>query len=463
MKRSKFITAALESLQSDTTVPVSNTSYTPPKISETLVDSSVDAVAELMEKNSELEDKNASLETESFDNDLSAAETVSDSVSEDLDEAVAAGAALEELAYVVNMAVKTGQANRAAVAGYALALEQMSIRAGLTSPMAALESDALQLEGPEGQAKTIAETASSKAKEIGRKLIEGIKKIIGYLLNVIRSLFAHAPAVAKRARALVDQLDSIDKSKTIDSTVFISSMRLVEGGGDPSKQFEDYGHLATKTLYGFIDNTFGQRLSTALDDILNAKVTTEQAQQKVTERLTEMSKLLMSHIFTENGNGADISARIPEGVTEQQLTVSKTQPSIGGLQLALAVTLEAKGKEGWFFHAGPSKTQPKIETPDSIPVVDKIMAKQYLGLIQKWMKDHNDFHRVFSDILRKNFVYGYATNLNDINRFMNVLTAIATGTMPYLLRLNMQNSTKFLAYVEKSISVSKGAAESEDK
>lgn len=473
MKRNAFLTAALEELEkgkpvtNDEGKDVSDVATTgaskDPTTTNVEVDAGTDAVAELMEKNSELTDSKATLESETFDNDLDAIQTVSDSVNKDLDEAVAAGVALEQLAYLTELSVKTNQANAASNAGYFLALEQICARADMHNVVAALEEAAPQLEGPKAQAESIGKVAIEKSKEIIKKLIEGIKRIAGWVLNIVRTLFARSKQLADKAHALLSQIDSIDESKTIEGTAFISSLRLVEGGGDPNKQFTEYGQMATKTLYGFFGNSFGHSIINALDELKSADAE-EGSRSRVTAKLVEIIKVLMSMIYPENGTTADIPGSLPNAVSERDVTVAKSAPCVGGLQLYVAATLEASDTgAGWMCKSGPAKEQPKIESPDSIPVVKKQLARDFIGLIQHWMRDQQTIERNFRGLQTINFSSKFNPTAQVLQQFLSVMTALATGCMPYLMRLNVQNSANFIAYVEKSIAVSKAGSSAEKK
>jgi hypothetical protein len=467
MKRNAFLIAALEELSKDTPVTndegkdVSDVATTgaskDPTTTNVEVDAGTDAVAELMEKNSELADSKATLESETFDNDLDAIQTVSDSVNKDLDEAVAAGVALEQLAYLTELSIKTNQANTASNAGYFFALEQICARVDMHNVVAALEEAVPQLEGPKAQAESIGKVALEKSKEIIKKLIEGIKRIAGWVLNIVRTLFARAKQLADKAHALLGQIDAIDESKTIEGTAFISSLRLVEGG-DPNKQFTEYGQMATKTLYGFFGNSFGHSIINALDELKSADVE-EGSRSRVTAKLVDIIKVLMSLIYPENGTLADVPGSLPSSVNERDVTVAKSVPCIGGLQLYVAATLDATDTgAGWMCKSGPAKEQPKIDVPESIPVVKKQLARDFIGLIQHWMRDQQTIEKNFRGLQTINFSSKFNPTAQVLQQFLSVMTALATGCLPYLMRLNVQNSANFIAYVEKSIAVSKGTS-----
>lgn len=465
-KHSRFITSALEELSQEvgasiaTHTPAVNSGDADGTTTQVNVDSTTDAVAALMEKNSELVDVNAGLETDSFDNDLDAIEASADTVQTDLEDAVAAGVALEQLASIIDVAVKTGQANATSVAGYAMALEQISHRAKLTNPIPALEAEALQLEGPAAQANAIGEAASSKAAELGKRLVEGIQRIIGWLLNMLRNFFSTAKSISERAKKAQALVNSIDSSKSIDSTAFIASLRLVEGGGDPNKQFEEYATLASKTLYGFFNVSFAKELRDAINFARTESDEGASARAGATARISEILKALLGTVYTESGTGADVSAHLPNDVDESALTVGKTPLCLGGVQLYLAATLDAndiKSGKPLYCQSGIVKTPPKIDNPASIPVVNKGNAKRMLGTIESWMRDHKELEETFNVIRGMNFVGQVTLDMPTIKMYMSVLTALASGCVPHLLRLNMKNATSYIAYVEKSAAVSQGA------
>lgn len=466
-KHSRFITSALEELSQEvgasiaTHTPAVNSGDADDTTTQVNFDSATDAVAALMEKNSELVDVNAGLETDNFDNDLDAIEASADTVQTDLEDAVAAGVALEQLASIIDVAVKTNQVNPTSVAGFAMALEQISYRGGLSNPIPALEAEAnIHLGEPVVQAEIIANTAMSKAKDLSRRLIEGIQRIIGWLLNMLRNFFSTAKSIGERAKKAQALVNSIDDSKTIDSTAFIASLRLVEGGGDPNKQFEEYATLASKTLYGFFNVSFAKELRDAINFGRTENDEGANARAGATARISEILKALLGTVYTESGTGADVSAHLPNDVDESALTVGKTPLCLGGVQLYLAATLEAndiKSGKPLYCQSGIVKTAPKIETPESIPVANKGNAKRMLGTIEGWMRDHKELEETFNVIRGMNFVGQVSLDMPTIKMYMSVLTALASGCVPHLLRLNMKNATSYIAYVEKSAAVSQGA------
>lgn len=482
MKRNPFITAALEELSQEadegaekkpvvvaapaTSAPNDTASKDgvgeapQPALTELNLDQAQDAVAALMEKNSALEDAVAELQEQNFDNDLDALDTSSDSVHEDLEEAVAAGAALEELAHLASMTAKSGMANKASVASLAFALEQISERAGV-SGTAALEDSNIAMyngssaDGAKAQAEGVAKAASDQAQGIYQKLVAGIQRIIGWIMNVVRQVFSRYTSLTGRIAACSKELDSIDEDKTIDSKPFISSLRLVKGAGDPDKQFKDYAQLASKTLFGFFNNSFATRVVASInhlkeeesDDVKNAGM----------QELTNVLRAAMSVIYTEHGNGAD--AGVPKDIAEKDLTVGLTPPTVGGGQLYLAATLD--GGEKWYCRGGVAKKQPEFDMPDSIPVVNKATADHMFGIITKWILAERELQHVLG-ILRGSKIVSSVTGVigvkgETVHRYLSTLSALATGVMPHLLRLNYQNSVNFITYVEKSIAVSKAS------
>lgn len=467
--RNKFIAAAMEELNQEAAIATTGeqaVQVSTPAVTQVNVDSSTDAVAALMEQNSQLVDVNATLESETFDNDLDAIETSSDSVHQDLEDACAAGAGLEQLADIIDAGIKAGQITSAAVAGYAMALEAYSHRGGLDNPIPALEAEALQLEGPESQAKAIGDTARSKAGELAQRLMDGIKRIIGWLMNMLRSLFSRAKGVRDRANKAQALIDSIDESKTITSGAFISSLRLVEGGGDVNKQFQEYAALADKTLYGVFNRSFIDHMNNAISHAKNEGGSDADVVEGARQQMVEIIKTLLGSIYTEHGTGADVSGHLPDNVTEQELTVGKTVPCVGGLQLYLAATLSVSRTDNgapFYCQAGAVKNPPKFETPESIPVADKATVKRMLGTVEKWMAHQSHFEAIFS-VLQKLNLHGQRTlTMETVKAYLSTLTALASGCVPHLLRLNLQNAVNYVAYVEKSAAVSQGAADPEKK
>lgn len=455
LKQSMFITAALESLKNETEA----VQLAPqPAIAETNVNTDNDVVAQLMEKNTQLDEVVVAKESEEFDNDTDIIQSTSDSINQDLEEVVHAGAALEELANIIDMSIRAGQVNKATNASWAHALETYSYFGGIDTNVAALESAVATTDDPGEHAKTLGETAKNKAAEIVKKLAEGIKRIAGWALNILRNFFARSKQLAEKAKLLGGRVNEIDESKTIDAEVFIASLRLVEGGGDPNKQFEDYGHFSAKGLYGFFNNSFTQAYADAMKELKTADGYGEEAVNKVTHKVIQIIKVLMSTLYPEHGNISDVNGAVPSAVETKDLTVSLTKPCIGGLQLALAATLDVtNGKDTWFCKSGPAKTQPKIDVPTSVPVVSKKLAQDYLALIQQWMRDQSILEENVKTYQAVNVVDIFSGSPESLRRMLSVLTTIMSGCMPYLLRLNIQNSANFIAYVERSLAASKAA------
>lgn len=487
MKRNKFLNAALEELEKevasgDQTTTVTNddaadavavttqpAADAEPAVTEVNIDQGVDAVAALMEKNASLQDQNASLEEENFDSDLDILDTASDSAQSDLAEAVAACEALEELAYIANLAVKSKQANATSVASLAFGLEQICLRAGLKSPVAGLEDGAVALyhpatgtnkeasseEAATAQADAIGKSAMAKAKEIGEKLINGIKRIIGWIINVLRQFFTRIGGLVERIQKCAAEYDQIDESKTIDSKPFIASLRLVEGGGDANKQFEAYATMASKTLYGFFSDQFVKHMLDAFDSLTKSE--SDDEYEAGMKQLAEVVKMAMSTIFTTDGS-IDDAVSLPTAAKVNDWVVGKTVPCVGGVQLFLAATYSVTGVD--YCKAGLVANPPKFDMPESIPVVNKQLADKMFGAITKWLHEQQRLQKklhALSDLktgadLAPEETYGKA-----VSRYLTVLTSIATGVMPHLMRMNIQNSINFVAYVEKSIAVSKAA------
>jgi hypothetical protein len=465
-KRNRFITAALEELSNDANIPATSEEGVKiaamPAQTEVNIDTSKDAVAELMDKNSELVDTNATLENETFDNDLEAVEQSSDSVQQDLDEAVAAGVGLEQLFHVIDADVRAGTVTRGAVAGYAMALEQLAHRGGVDNPIPALEAEALQLEGPSGQATAIGEAAKSKAGEIAKRLGEGIQRVIGWLLGIMRNFFSTGAGLQARIKKAYALLDSIDESKTIESAPFVTSLRLVEGAGDPTEQFEAYAKLVSTTLFGFFNTSFVSDLQDVLKRARTESHNDAEIKSGVVARVREILKVLMSTIYTEHGTGGDVSAHLPNTINEQELTVGLTKPSIGGMQLYLAATVNiTRSEDGGVFYctSGPVKNPPKIQHGDSIPVIDKQRAKRLLGAAEGWLKSQQNLEKVFGALKVTNWVGQLTLNLEVIKVYMSLMTALASGCVPHLIRLNLKNAASLVAYVEKSAAVSAGTSE----
>lgn len=486
MKRNAFLNAALEELEKevatgdqtvtsdDATVGVATTTQavgeSDQPVTEVNIDQGVDAVAALMEKNASLQDQNASLEEESFDSDLDILDSASDSAQSDLAECVSACEALKELNHIAELAAKSGQANSTTIASLAFGLEQICLRAGLDSPIAALEDNAVALYHPEtgtnkeasseeaatAQASAIAKSAMDKAKEIGRKLVDGIKRIVGWILNILRQFFTRVGGLTERIQKCAAEYNQIDESKTIDSAPFIASLRLIEGGGDPNKQFEQYATMSSKTLYGFFSDSFVKHMFEAFNHLDESE--SAEAADAGRKQLVEVLRNALSVIYTENGSVDDISGNLPNNVSEKDVTVGKTVPCIGGVQLYLASTLDAG--DNWYCRSGLVKETPKFDTPESIPVVNKDFADRMFGVITKWLQEQKHLSSKLQELMSLKGISANAPEeiqVKAVSRYLSTLAAIATGAMPHLMRMNIQNSINFVAYVEKSIAVSKAA------
>lgn len=480
-----FITAAMEDLAEDltgappagaqTTDGVSSSdvsqsqqaaSQTANQVTQTDIDSSVDAVAMLMEQNTQLATENDELSEQTFDNDTDAIEISSDSANKDLEEAVQAGIALENLSYIADLAVKTKTANQATVAALALGLESICYSADIKSPVAALEDDTLRLAGPAAQTNAIGETAKSKSKEIVAKLVAGVKRIIGWIIGVIRNVAANTGKIAKKAGALKAQLEKIDESAVINNGPFIASLRLVEGGGDANKQFEEYVKLASKTLYGFFNDSFVSNMKTTVDEIVRSnfersvQVTFKPSPATLLgKRAGEITRMMLSTIFTEHGTGADVP-NVPANVPEKELTVGLTPEVIGGNRLFLATTVNSQDSATPFvFRAGLAKNQPKFETPENIPVVKKAGARAVLQIIERWMGDQEALEARLKKIESLPTSGENHLDIAIVGAYLQLLSGIATSIIPHFLRLNVQNAARYVAYVDRSIAASTKAAE----
>jgi hypothetical protein len=478
MKRNSFINAALEELnkevatdaQASTTIAEPADGAANTTLTEVNLDQSVDAVAALMAKNASLQDQNASLEAECFDSDMDIVDTSSDTVQKDLAEAVSACEAFAELANLASLTVKSNQANAASVASLMFGLEQISLRAGVKSPVSALEDSAVALYNPatgkdsgatseeasKAQAGAVAKSAMEKVKEIGKKLMDGIKRIVGWIINVLRQFFTYVGGLPDRIQKAAKEYDQIDESVTIDSAPFIASLRLVEGGGDPNKQFENYAAMASKTLYGFFGDNFVNHMREAFSSLQTPE--DGQAYNAGMDKLDEVIRVALSTIYTVDSKASDIP-NLSQSDSSEEWTVGKTVPCIGGVQLYLA------GKTGirntiWQCKSGLVTAESKFDVPESIPVVKKDLADKMFGTITKWLRDQKDLEHKLQTLLNLKWNTTHTSNEGSskaIYCYLSVLTAIATGSMPHLLRMNVHNSINFVAYVEKSIAVSKAS------
>lgn len=452
-KRSPFIIAALEELQQEAGQegPASDAaqqvSAGEPAVTQTNIDSSTDAVAELMEKNTTLSTENSELQEECFDNDVETIDSTSDSVNKDLEEAVAAGVALEELAHICELAVKTRQANTAAVAGYAMALEQLSLRAGLSGRTPALEADELVAAGPQGQVTAIGEAAKDKSKTILERLVASIKKIIGWIVNVVKSLAQKFAGLGDKAEKALSLLEQIDGNATIDDKAFIQSLRLVRNAGDANAQFRRYGEFATKTLYGFFNDSFLKALSDA------AKKGEEDSVQVYVD-LAKILNGLREHVFEYTKVPAEITEQLQKGLKEgATLEGGMTEPQIGGLQLYLVFSKPMD--ETGVVKAGVAPASVPMVTDGSIPVVEKKLAQDMLVLVKKWTADQSALAERLAKIEGfSKFAHG-GGSVKMVEVYLKTLTAIATSVIPQLLRVNIQNASNFIRYVEKSVEASK--------
>lgn len=465
MKRNLFIAAALEELQqevaaSDQTAaaapaaPAVDQSAAAP-VTEVTFDQSVDAVAALMEKNTELAAENIELQEQTFDNDVDTIQTSSDSVQQDLEEAVAACEALEELAHLADLTVRSGQANKATSATLAFALEQITVRAGLPSQMAALEAE--EAGTPEAQSKSVGEKAKELAQQIGQKLVDGIQRIIAWVMSFFQQIFARTKKIAEKATALKEQVKDIDANAMIEDAKFIKSLRLLDGAsnqGDIAGQYADYAKVASHSLYGFFNDSFVARLSKIHGDVYQSDGKNSDIGYLEIEQMYEVAR---QHIFTEDNNGVITAQQLDntEGVQ-----VSLTKPCVGGIQLFLATNSKEDTSTKLFFKTGLAPA-PKLLEAGSIPVINPVMAGQYLEVINKWMNDHREIEKRFkriSGMTRVKLKGGVLHDRYYTSNFLSLLTGFATTIMPQLLRLNIQNSVSFIAYVEKSIAVSKAPA-----
>lgn len=452
--QNSFIRSALEELDAEV-----NAGGAGGGVTEVVVDNSTDAVAELMEKNATLESSNAELEEKEFDNDVSAIAGASDSTHADLDEAVNAGAALEELAMLCDLTIRGKFTNKATVASQAMMFGQITSTLKIPNQMPALEALAIGHDNKEPtteeQTKSIGSKAADMAKSIGKKLADGIKRIIGWLIGVLRNLMASSKKIEERAEAVMKLVETIDVSKKITAGPFIASLRLVEGGGDANDQFAEYFKLADVALNGFFNESFAKHMLAA-----NFKV--EGTEDSVRNALGKVVQSANDTMFTVHGDASDVSTEIPEGISDQELSVSLTKPCVGGLQLFLASTHSDSKK--FYCRAGVAKKELKFASPSEIPVAEKATARLCLKSAVKLLKTHKELEDNLDDIVRRSENHwhvgpGSTALMGD---YLTTLAAFATSVAPQLLRLNMKNSSALVAYVEKSITVSKPEAKAKD-
>lgn len=462
MKRNSFLTRALEELQQATSegpvagqdvgqVAVQDTPDNPNApstgpVSETNIDSTTDAVAELMEQNTQLATENSELQQEVFDNDVEIIDSISDSARTDLEEAVSAGAALEQLAYMCRLTVSSGQANTATAASLAFALEQATLRAGLASPMAALEDSTAADATPEQQTEEIGAVAKSKAAEVWQRVVASIKRIIAWLVNAMASLFDRMRPVAEKAKALEGQLEQLDKSAKIQNEAFIASLRLLDG--DANKQFAQYAKSVDETLYGFFNGDFVRTMNEV------AHRTNEETIQTLA-KLFKVVGAVHTGIFPVSVEPELVIGKLPAVPAGSEIVAGKTEPMVGGVQLFLAYSKPFG--EGAFVQAGVVKTEPKLFTGNEIPAVDKDLASAVLKQIQQWHKDQKELAAILKEIDGFGKMGSEPGTVKAAQVYLKTVAAIATSIIPQLARLNTQNSANFVRYVEKSIQASKAA------
>ncbi len=416
-------------------------------VTKTNVDSTTDAVAELMEKNVELATENAELQQEVFDNDVEIVDSISDSASQDLEEAVAAGVALEQLAHICDLTVRRGEANVASVASLAFGLEQASLRACLSNPIAALESDVASDATPEQQTEAIGEAAKGKAAEVWRRIAEGVQRVISWITNAIQSIYQRFSPVAKRAEQLLGLTAQIDDNAVIEDAPFIESLRLVEHGGDANKQFKDYADLVDATLYDFFNDSFVAELNK----------TAQSRESDFMQNLVGLGRVLKAmdaKIFTQRVTPDEVyDGELPPN---RRIEAGKTAPVIGGLQLYCVWS--AQFDENMLVKAGVVKTPVKLVTPPSIPGANKVLAADLLKRVAAWHKDQGELAARLKKIQGFGKFAEGSVAPKQATVYLRAVTAIATSIIPQLIRMNTQNASNYVRFVEKTLRASSPAA-----
>ncbi|BAW19212.1 hypothetical protein [Ralstonia phage RP31] len=478
MKRNPFIVAALEELQQEqaatggengggeagaqstdgvtaagVTEQQQQAAQAAGEVTEVNMDSSTDAVAELMEQNTQLATENAELQNECFDNDADVIESASDSVQEDLNEAVAAGAALEELAHLAELTVKSGQANRASVAGLAFGLEQITDRIGVKSLLPALEAEGGE---PEEQAASIGEKAKTLAANIGKKLVEGIKRIIQAVMSFFRNLFTNTGKVAEKAKELRASLSQIDDSKEITDQGFIKSLRIPEGNDSVAEYYYNF-HVFAQNALNFFDADF----SKLMEDMFEELRDTKQVSAPWDRVILPVVKAAQEDLFPFEPRSGSIDGA-PKG---NDIDVWATPQLVGGVQLYMAWRQNPSDAKEIMLKIGRA-SDPKLRAPESIPVLSAKDADKLLQSVERWMSEFRSVQKSLSRLERlgqgvteRHWSGQWSTTYNHV--FLSMFSGLAANTLPHVLNLCMMNAKRINAYVEKSIAVSKAVDKAE--
>lgn len=443
MKRNAFITTALEELQQEISAADDKADAT---TTEVTFDQSLDAVAALMEKNTELAAENIELQEESFDNDTDVIDSASDSVSEDLEEAVAAGAALEELHYLAELTVKTGQANKANAASLAFALEQITDRAGLPSVMSALEDDSDN--EPAEQVKNIGGRAREIAGKVATAVAEVAKRIWQWVMNFFTGLFTNTDKIAEKAKALRGRVKEINDAAVINDDDFIKSLRIPESTGSVVDCYRDFDNFARSSIR-FFDDRFVDTLKKKPTSISDSASWIEAAKPQ----FAEISKALFSNTPQAN--------TVPDLPQDGVAAVTPLLP--GGVQLYMAYSeKESKVLFG-------RTTGLKIREEESIPALTAKEAETFLGSVEDWLGSFKKLKASLNQLKTVTIFDTSKVKLNDSQFkshsqvFIKMLTGLATSTLPHTLNLCIFNSKRLIAYTEKSIEASKITFSKKDK
>lgn len=462
MKRNAFIIAALEQLteaqpegfqpgQDVSQVAIAEKPDGPgvgqaaqPPVTETNIDSTTDAVAELMERNTQLATENAELQAEVFDNDADIIAEASDSVQEDLAEAVAVGAALEQLAHLCDLTVKSGQANQASVAGLAFGLEQITDRIGMRSPIAALEAEGDTT--PEGQATSIGQKAKDLGANLLQRLVEGVKRVIAWIKEFFKRIMVRTKKVAEEAKALSASLGNLNPNVKVENQGLITRMRLVQNGGSPVDQLDAYTKLAGPALFDFFGKTFEERVR----DIHNQMARNKGGTGDLTfNEIKNLATSAQKAIFPERGEKADATSGLSEGAG-----VWLTPECVGGTRLYMAYDPADKGM---FFKTGKAMKESPVQTEGPLPGLNKEDAKRILAIIDHWMDHHRELEKRISRIeyLGKGpTVREWHGEVQYVSSFLKIFAGLGTGTMGGLVTLNLNNCLNYMDYVKECIRLS---------
>lgn len=440
MKTNAFIAAALEEIEQE----VSTTQVVP-----------VDAVAELAKTNLDLAAENSWLEEEKQQSEENEVVAAGVTVCDDLEELEITALALEELVELANLTASKGQANQASVAALAFGLEQITNSIGLKSILPALEADST----PAEQATSIGDTAKKKSQEIMKRIIEGLRYVFKIVMDFFSKIFTYNGRMVKKLESLKKSLEngsiSLDGAQSFTNDEFLESLRSPDTHDSIAKQFAVYAEFARNAIVMFGSRDYEEVVKSIYESVNpNSSVPDEVRVGYVTE-LFKLVELANEHIFTEKHAWGSTVEVFASNNPKNRNTYTKAM--IGELCLHMEVNADTdpiiarvdNSRASYVFKARETGGIDPISKQEAISLLS-----DYIKILNKQTELDAAWSRVYKYSQGFEIKSSY-TSITFNSSLLKLYSGMSVRVLSEVLRTNMKNAQKLMAYIELSSKAAK--------